>query len=87
MKSQAAGEDALLLLALALAVELLPPLSKVMELGWKLAKEGPRLRSISRYLTLALAILNSVGYLFLFKSFGISFQWRRRSRRSSSLTS
>ena len=43
----------------------------------ELAREGEvgqtKITQYSRYLTLALAILNSVGYLFLFKSFGISF--------------
>ena len=43
----------------------------------ELTREGEvgqtKITQYSRYLTLALAILNSVGYLFLFKSFGISF--------------
>ena len=43
----------------------------------ELAREGEvgqtKITQYSRYLTLALAILNSFGYLFLFKSFGISF--------------
>ena len=43
----------------------------------ELAPEGEvgqtKITQYSRYLTLALAILNSIGYLFLFKSFGISF--------------
>ena len=43
----------------------------------ELAREGEvgqtKITQYSRYLTLALAILNSVGYLFLFKSFDISF--------------
>ncbi len=43
----------------------------------ELGREGEvgqtKITQYSRYLTLALAILNSVGYLFLFKSFGISF--------------
>ena len=43
----------------------------------ELAREGEvgqtKITQYSRYLTLALAILNSIGYLFLFKSFGISF--------------
>nr|WP_306792852.1 preprotein translocase subunit SecY [Collinsella urealyticum] len=43
----------------------------------ELAREGEvgqtKITQYTRYLTLALAILNSVGYLFLFKSFGINF--------------
>lgn len=43
----------------------------------ELAREGEvgqtKITQYSRYFTLALAILNSIGYLFLFKSFGISF--------------
>ena len=43
----------------------------------ELAREGEvgqtKITQYSRYLTLALALLNSVGYLFLFKSFGIQF--------------
>lgn len=43
----------------------------------ELAREGEvgqtKITQYSRYLTLALAILNSIGYLFLFKSFGINF--------------
>ena len=43
----------------------------------ELAREGEvgqtKITQYSRYLTLALALLNAVGYLFLFKSFGISF--------------
>ena len=43
----------------------------------ELAREGEvgqtKITQYSRYLTLALAILNSISYLFLFKSFGISF--------------
>lgn len=43
----------------------------------ELAREGEvgqtKITQYSRYITLALAILNSIGYLFLFKSFGISF--------------
>ena len=43
----------------------------------ELAREGEvgqtKITQYSRCLTLALAILNSIGYLFLFKSFGISF--------------
>ena len=43
----------------------------------ELAREGEvgqtKITQYSRYLTLVLAILNSIGYLFLFKSFGISF--------------
>ena len=43
----------------------------------ELAREGEvgqtKITQYSRYLTFALAILNSIGYLFLFKSFGISF--------------
>ena len=42
-----------------------------------LAREGEvgqrKITQYTRYLTLGLAILNGVGYLFLFKSFGISF--------------
>ncbi len=43
----------------------------------ELAREGEvgqtKITQYSRYLTLALGLLNSIGYLFLFKSFGISF--------------
>ena len=43
----------------------------------ELAREGEvgqtKITQYSRYLTLGLALLNSVGYLFLFKSFGIQF--------------
>ena len=43
----------------------------------ELAREGEvgqqKITQCSRYLTLALAILNGIGYLFLFKSFGIDF--------------
>ncbi|WP_085830594.1 preprotein translocase subunit SecY [Collinsella vaginalis] len=43
----------------------------------ELSREGEvgqtKITQYSRYLTLALAILNSIGYLFLFKSFGINF--------------
>ncbi len=43
----------------------------------ELAREGEvgqtKITQYSRYLTLGLAVLNSIGYLFLFKSFGISF--------------
>ena len=43
----------------------------------ELAREGEvgqtKITQYSRYLTLALAILNGIGYLFLFKSFGIQF--------------
>jgi len=43
----------------------------------ELAREGEvgqtKITQYTRYLTLALAILNAIGYLFLFKSFGISF--------------
>ena len=43
----------------------------------ELAREGEfgqnKITQYSRYLTLALGILNSIGYLFLFKSFGIGF--------------
>ena len=50
----------------------------------ELAREGEvgqtKITQYSRYLTLALAILNSIGYLFLFKSFGIRLQRRRCSR-------
>lgn len=50
----------------------------------ELAREGEvgqtKITQYSRYLTLALAILNSVGYLFLFKSFGISFNGAGCSR-------
>ena len=42
-----------------------------------LAREGEagqrKITQYTRYLTLGLAILNAIGYLFLFKSFGISF--------------
>ncbi|MDY2777964.1 MAG: preprotein translocase subunit SecY [Collinsella sp.] len=42
-----------------------------------LAREGEvgqtKITQYSRYLTLGLALLNSIGYLFLFKGFGISF--------------
>ena len=43
----------------------------------ELAKEGEsgqrRITQHTRYLTVALATLNAIGYLFLFKSYGISF--------------
>lgn len=43
----------------------------------ELAREGEvgqtRITQYSRYLTLGLALLNSIGYLFLFRSYGISF--------------
>ena len=43
----------------------------------ELAREGEvgqtKITQYSRYLTLGLPILNSIGYLFLFKSYGISF--------------
>ncbi|MBM6688047.1 preprotein translocase subunit SecY [Collinsella tanakaei] len=43
----------------------------------ELAREGEvgqtKITQYSRYLTLALAVLNGIGYLFLFKSFGIQF--------------
>ena len=43
----------------------------------ELAREGEvgqtKITQYSRYLTLGLALLNSIGYLFLFKSFGIEF--------------
>ncbi len=43
----------------------------------ELAREGEvgqtKITQYSRYLTLALALLNSIGYLFLFRSYGISF--------------
>ena len=43
----------------------------------ELAREGEvgqqKITQYSRYLTLALATLNGIGYLFLFKSFGIDF--------------
>lgn len=43
----------------------------------ELAREGEvgqtKITQYSRYLTLALALLNAIGYLFLFKSFGIQF--------------
>lgn len=43
----------------------------------ELAREGEvgqtKITQYTRYLTLALAIVNAIGYLFLFKSFGISF--------------
>lgn len=43
----------------------------------ELAKEGEsgqrRITQYTRYLTVALATLNAIGYLFLFKSYGISF--------------
>ncbi|WP_102372534.1 preprotein translocase subunit SecY [Enorma phocaeensis] len=43
----------------------------------ELAREGEvgqtKITQYSRYLTLGLGILNSIGYLFLFKSYGISF--------------
>lgn len=43
----------------------------------ELAREGEvgqtKITQYSRYLTLALALLNSIGYLFLFKSYGINF--------------
>ena len=44
----------------------------------ELSREGEvgqtKITQYSRYLTLALAILNAIGYLFLFQSFGISFR-------------
>ncbi|WP_102337780.1 preprotein translocase subunit SecY [Collinsella provencensis] len=43
----------------------------------ELSREGEvgqtKITQYSRYLTLGLALLNSIGYLFLFKSFGIQF--------------
>ena len=43
----------------------------------ELAREGEvgqqKITQYSRYLTLGLSILNAIGYLFLFKSYGISF--------------
>ena len=43
----------------------------------ELSREGEvgqqKITQYSRYLTLGLAVLNSIGYLFLFKSFGIGF--------------
>ena len=43
----------------------------------ELAREGEvgqtKITQYTRYLTLALALLNAIGYLFLFKGFGISF--------------
>lgn len=43
----------------------------------ELAREGEvgqqKITQYTRYLTLGLALLNAIGYLFLFKSFGISF--------------
>ena len=43
----------------------------------ELQREGEvgqqKITQYTRYLTLGLAVLNSIGYLFLFKSFGISF--------------
>nr|WP_229056277.1 preprotein translocase subunit SecY [Collinsella sp. D33t1_170424_A12] len=43
----------------------------------ELAREGEvgqtKITQYTRYLTLALAVLNAIGYLFLFKGFGISF--------------
>ena len=43
----------------------------------ELAREGEvgqtKITQYSRYLTLALALLNSIGYLFLFKGYGINF--------------
>ena len=56
---------------------ILPMLQAVVPSLHELAREGEvgqtKITQYSRYLTLALAILNSIGYLFLFKSFGISF--------------
>lgn len=52
-------------------------LQSVVPSLYELAREGEvgqtKITQYSRYLTLALAILNSIGYLFLFKSFGIGF--------------
>lgn len=43
----------------------------------ELAKEGEvgqrKITQYTRYLTIALALLNAIGYLFLFKSYGVSF--------------
>ncbi|AEB07411.1 protein translocase subunit secY/sec61 alpha [Coriobacterium glomerans PW2] len=43
----------------------------------ELSREGEvgqtKITQYSRYLTLGLAVLNSIGYLFLFKSYGVSF--------------
>ena len=43
----------------------------------ELAKEGEsgqrKITQYTRYLTIGLALINSIGYLFLFKSYGISF--------------
>lgn len=56
---------------------ILQMLQAVVPSLYELAREGEvgqtKITQYSRYLTLALAILNSIGYLFLFKSFGISF--------------
>ena len=44
----------------------------------ELAKEGEagqrKITQYTRYLTIGLALLNSIGYLFLFRSYGVSFQ-------------
>ena len=44
----------------------------------ELAKEGEagqrKITQYTRYLTIGLGLLNAVGYLFLFKSYGVSFQ-------------
>ena len=43
----------------------------------ELAKEGEsgqrKITQYTRYLTIALALINAIGYLFLFKSYGVSF--------------
>ncbi len=56
---------------------LLQMLQAVVPSLHELAREGEvgqqKITQYSRYLTLALAILNGIGYLFLFKSFGIDF--------------
>ena len=56
---------------------ILQMLQAVVPSLYELAREGEvgqqKITQYSRYLTLALAILNGIGYLFLFKSFGIDF--------------
>ena len=53
-------------------------LQSVVPSLYELAREGEvgqtKITQYTRYLTLALSLLNSVGYLFLFQSYGISFE-------------
>ena len=56
---------------------ILQMLQSVVQSLHELSREGEvgqqKITQYSRYLTLGLAVLNSIGYLFLFKSFGIGF--------------